>query len=365
MLAVYQQSRRNTIFSYQKQSDPDANEIASIIGAQNGASMKTRRKLIIALGTGAFAVPLISLAQQLGDPPRIGLLWLEGGNSAGHAAAFRDGLRAHGYVEGKNIRIVDHFLVDRYELLPEAAGNVVRQKVDVIICYGATALQAAGKATSTIPIIMVLSGDPVKLGVAASLSKPGGNVTGTSSISQELSGKRLELLKQVAPGINHLAVLLYAESAAEVRALRNYEAAARALNLEVHPVEIHTPGDIGSVIAGIAQMKVQAIAVVASTLLTANSQQVVAAVEKIRLPAIYPNTDFPHLGGLMAYGSNLSEGFRRVATYVDKILRGAKPGDLPIEQPTQVALVINMNAAKMLGLTMPRSLLLRADELIQ
>ena len=205
----------------------------------------------------------------------------------------------------------------------------------------------------------------MKLGVAASLSKPGGNVTGTSSISQELSGKRLELLKQVAPGINHLAVLLYAESAAEVRALRNYEAAARALNLEVHPVEIHTPGDIGSVIAGIAQMKVQAIAVVASTLLTANSQQVVAAVEKIRLPAIYPNTDFPHLGGLMAYGSNLSEGFRRVATYVDKILRGAKPGDLPIEQPTQVALVINMNAAKMLGLTMPRSLLLRADELIQ
>jgi putative ABC transport system substrate-binding protein len=327
--------------------------------------MNNRRKLIVAIGAGAFAGPLISLAQQSGNIPRIGLLWISGDNSSLYVAALRDGLRAQGYVEGKNIRIEDHSLVDRYELLPEAAGKLVSQKVDVIVCFGATALQAASKATSTIPIVMVLSGDPVKLGVAASLSRPGGNVTGTSSISQELSGKRLELLKEIVPGIRHLAVILYPDSAAEVRALRNYEAAARALNLEVHPVEVRTPGDIGPVIAGIAQMNVQAIAAVASTLLTANNKQVVAAVEKIRLPAIYANAEFCHSGGLMAYAANVSDGFRRAATYVDKILKGAKPGDLPIEQPTKVELVINLKAAKALGLAIPQSLLLRADEVIQ
>jgi putative ABC transport system substrate-binding protein len=333
--------------------------------------MNNRRKLIVALGVGAgagagaFAVPLSSFAQQSGNMPRIGLLWIVGGNSSPYVAALRDGLRAQGYVEGKNIRIEDQFLVDRYELLPEAAAKMVSQKVDVIVSYGATAIQMASKATSTIPIVMVLSGDPVKLGVAASLSRPGGNVTGTSSISQELSGKRLELLKEIVPGMRRLAVILFPESAAEVRSLRNYEAVARALNLEVRPVEVRTPGDIGPVIAGIAQMNVQAIAAVGSTLLTANSKQVVAAVEKIRLPAIYANVEFTHSGGLMAYAANLSDGFRRAATYVAKILKGTKPGDLPIEQPTKVELVINMKAVKTLGLTIPQSLLLRADEVIQ
>jgi putative ABC transport system substrate-binding protein len=326
--------------------------------------MNKRRKLIVALGAGAFAGPLTSLAQPSGNIPRIGLLWIEGDNSP-YKAAFRDGLRAQGYVEGKNIRIDDRSLVDRYELLPEAAARLVSQKVDVIVCYGSTAIKMASKATSTIPIVMVSGGDPVNLGFVASLARPGGNVTGTSSISQELGPKRLELLKEIVPGLRHLAVILYPESAAEVRQLKNYEAAARTLNLEAHPVEVRTRGDIGPAIAGIARMNVQAIAAVGSTLLTAYSKEVVAAVDKLRLPAIYSNVDFAHSGGLMAYASNLSDGFRRAAVYVDKILKGTKPGELAIEQPNKFELVINLKAAKALGLTIPQSLLLRADEVIE
>lgn len=328
--------------------------------------MNNRRKLIVALGAGASSLPFVSPAQQPGSLRRIGLLWIEGDpSSSRYVATLRDGLRAHGYVEGRNVHIDDRSLVARYELLGEAAARLVSQKVDIIICWGATALQAVSKATSTIPIVMVSSGDPVKLGVAASLSKPGGNVTGTSSLSQELSGKRLELLKEIVPAMRRLAVILYPDSAAEVRALKNYEAAARALNIEVHPVEIRTPGDIGPVIADIAQMNAQAIAAVSSTLLTANSKQVLAAVEKVRVPAIYANLEFARSGGLMAYAANLSDHFLRAATYVDKIFKGAKPGDLPIEQPTRVELVINLKTAKALGLTIPQSLTLRADEVIQ
>jgi len=328
--------------------------------------LNNRRILIVALGAGACGLPFPSGAQQAGTLRRIGLLWIESDpSSSRHVAAVRDGLRAHGYVEGKNVHIDDRSLVDRYDLLAEAAARLVAQKVDIIICWGATALQAASKATSTIPIVMVSSGDPVKLGVAASLSKPGGNVTGTASLSQELAGKSLELLKEIVPALRRLAVILYPDSAAEVRALTNYEAAARTLNIEVQPVEIRMPGDIGPAIADIAKMNVQAIAVVGSTLLAANSRQVVAAVEKVRLPAIYSNLEFPRSGGLMAYAANLSEHFLRAATYVDKIFKGAKPGDLPIEQPTRLELVINLKTANALGLTIPHSLTMRASEVIQ
>jgi putative ABC transport system substrate-binding protein len=317
------------------------------------------------LGAGAFAAPLAAFAQQAGSVPRIGLLWIAGNNSSQYAAALRDGLRAAGYVDGKNIRIDDRSLVDRYELLPEAAGRLVAERMDLIVCFGATAIQLASKATSTIPIVIVMSGDPVGAGVAASLSRPGRNVTGTSAISQELSGKRLELLRELAPGIRRLAVILYPESAAEQRSLKSYDAAARAVGLEVQPVEVHTPEDIDQAITGIGRMNVQAIAAVGSTLLTAYRKQVVAAIERTRLPAIYAGSDFARAGGLVSYAPNYAEGFRRTATYVDKILRGAKPGDIPIEQPTKVELVINLKAAKALGLAVPQSFLLRADELIQ
>ena len=327
--------------------------------------MNNRRRLIIVLGAGAVAGPMVCVAQPSANIPRIGLLWIAGDSSPQYIAALRDGLRAQGHVEGKSFRLDEQSLVDRYELLPEAAARLVSQKVDVIICYGATAIQLASKATSTIPIVMVMSGDPVRLGVAASLARPGGNVTGTSSINQDLNGKRLELLREIVPGLRRTAVILYPDSAAEVRSLKNYEAAAKALNLEVVPVEVRTAGDIGPVIAGIPRMGVQAIATVGSTLLTANGKQLVAAVERIRIPAVYSNSELVHSGGLMAYAASLSDGYRRAAIYADKILKGTKPGDLPIEQPTKFELIINLKAAKALGLTIAQSLLLRADHLVQ
>jgi len=323
-----------------------------------------RRQFIAALGAGALVSPLRLFAQSSGTIPRVGLLWIDPGGASPYVAAFREGLRAKGYVDGKNIRIEDRTLVDRYELLRGAAERLVSDKVDLIVCFGGTAIRAASKATSTIPIVMVMSGDPVKFGGVASLSRPGGNVTGTSSITQELSGKRLELLKQVVPGLRRVAVLLYPESTGEVNSLRSYEAAGRALHLEILPVEVRTPADIGPVIAGVGRLDVQAIALVGSSLLTANSKQIVAAVAAIRLPAMYANIEFALSGGLMAYAPDITEGFRHAATYIDKILKGAKPGELAIEQPTKVELVINTTAAKALGLTIPQSLLLRADRVV-
>ena len=205
----------------------------------------------------------------------------------------------------------------------------------------------------------------MKLGVAASLSRPGGNVTGTSVLSQDLSGKRLEVLREIVPGIRRIAVILYPQSAAEILSLRNYETAARAVNIDVRPVEIRAPGEISTTIADIARMDVQGIAVVGSSMFAANSKLVLAAMEKLRIPAMYANNDFPLAGGLVAYAANFLDHFRRAAYYVDRILKGTRPGDIPIEQPTKFELVINMKTARALGLKVPNSMLVRADKVIE
>ena len=326
----------------------------------------TRRAFLIALGAGVLAAPLASFAQQ--QPvkvPRIGLLWISSGSESSYLKPFREGLRVQGYVEGKNIHIEDRFLVDRYDRLPEAAGKLVSQKVDVIVSYGATATHAARKATSTIPIIMLGGGDPVKLGLVASLSKPGRNVTGITFFGYELSAKRLELLKDTVPGIRRVGVLLNPESGGGVLGFRNIEAAARVLNLELQPVEIRVPSEIDTVISGVARRDVKALVVVGSTMFVANRKQVVTAIAKIRLPAIYASNDYTDVGGLLSYGPSLPDQFRRAATYVDKILKGAKPGDLPVEQPTKFELVVNLKTAKALGIKIPDVILLRADKLIE
>ena len=327
--------------------------------------MITRRKLLVTSGLGLFATALGSVAQQQSVVPRIGFLWITSDSPSSYTEAFREGLQAQGYVEGRNIRIDERFLVDRYDRLPEAAQRLVSQKVDIIFSYGITATIAASKATSTIPIIMFMGADPVQLGIAKSLSRPGRNVTGIASINTEIAGKRLELLKEAVPGIRRIALVFNPGSSGDVAYRQSSEVAAQRLKLEVRTAEVRSPDEIETNIPAIAKLSVSAIAFAGSSLLNAHQKRVVTAVSKTRLPAVYASAGFAEAGGLMSYAADTAEGFRRAAYYVDKILKGGKPEDLPMEQPTQFELIVNVRAAKAIGLSIPQSILLRADKVIE
>jgi len=223
----------------------------------------------------------------------------------------------------------------------------------------------ARKATSTIPIVIVTGADPVKLGVVASLSNPGGNVTGVTFLHPQLDGKRLEILKEVVPSIRRVGVLLNPASATEAANIARWEAAAKKLNLDVQPVEIRLQSDIDRVISEVPQQKMDALGLVAGTMFVANRKQIVAAIAKTGLPAIYGSSDDTDVGGLISYGPNVSDGFQRAAGHVDKILKGAKPADIPFEQPTKFELAVNLKTARALQITIPPSILLRADEVIE
>jgi putative ABC transport system substrate-binding protein len=325
--------------------------------------MKRRQLLIAAGALAATRWPV--LAQSPVAMPRIGLLWIESGADSKILTAFREGLTAQGYSDGKNIRIEKQFLVDRYDRLAGSADSLVKSKVDVVVCYGATATLAASKATSTIPIVTVMGSDPVQLGVVASLSKPGGNVTGVTYLSAALHGKRLEILKEVVPRTRRVGIVFNPESATEVKSFLDWEAAARTLNLEAQRVEIRLQGDIDRVISDAPRQRLDALTVAASTMFVANRKQIVTAVAKTRLPAIYASAEDANAGGLMSYGPNVPDGFRRAAGYVAKILKGTKPADLPFEQPTRFQLTVNLKTAKKMGIAFPQSILLRADQVIE
>jgi putative tryptophan/tyrosine transport system substrate-binding protein len=317
--------------------------------------------------TLATLIALSAMPRMLRAQPKISviaLLWIEATRPSPYLVPLIEGLREHGYVPGRNVRIEERFLVEEYERLTEAAARLVAERPDLILVSGATAVTAARKATATIPIVMVGGGDPVKLGVVASLARPGGNVTGLTVLSGDLAGKRIELLREVLPTIKRLAVVLYPQSQAEIISLRNYEEAARAFGIEVRPVRVHASSEIGVTIAGIAKMELDAMAFVGSTLFRAYREQIVRAVGGTGLPAIYVDNFFTEVGGLLSYGPNMSDNFRRAAVYVDKILKGAKAADLPVEQPTRLELIVNLKAAKAQRVTIPRSVLLRADKVI-
>ncbi len=305
------------------------------------------------------------LAQNLVAMPRIGLLWIESSDDANLVDAFREGLSSHGFSDGRNIRIETHFLVDRYDRLAASAESLVKSKVDVVVSYGATAALAASKATSTIPIVILTGSDPVKLGLVASLSRPGGNATGVTFLSAALHGKRLEILKTVVPGIRRIGEVFNPDSATEAKSFLDWEAAARALNLEAQRVEIRLQSDIDRVIAELPRQRLDALSVAASTMFVANRRQIVAAIARTRLPAIYASVEDAEAGGLVSYGPDVRDGFRRAAGYVAKILKGARAGDLPFEQAARFQLAVNLRTARELGIVIPQSILLRADTRIE
>jgi putative tryptophan/tyrosine transport system substrate-binding protein len=323
-----------------------------------------RREFMTLLGGVAATWPLVARAQQPGKLPTIGFLGASTSSNWSHwTAALVQRLRELGWIEGRTIVIEYRWAEGRSDRFAEFAAEFVRLKVDVIFSVGSAAT-AAKQATSTIPIVFAMAGDPVGSGMVASLARPGGNVTGLSIQSSDLAGKRLELLREVIPTLRRLAILANVGNPASVLEMREAQAAARTLGLEVDLLEIRRAEDIAPTFEAL-KSGVQALYVCPDPLVNANHARINTLALGARLPTIHPFRDYLGAGGFMSYGANNADLFRRAGDYVDKILRGAKPADIPVEQPTKFELVINLTTAKALGLTVPESFLLRADEVIE
>ncbi|PYN82945.1 MAG: ABC transporter substrate-binding protein [Candidatus Rokuibacteriota bacterium] len=318
--------------------------------------------------TVSFILAPLAAAQQPTKLPRIGYIVLSPTSEtpSPERAAFLTGLRELGWIEGKTIAIEYRSAKWNVELLEDLAEDLVRMKVDVIVTAGGGApLRAAKQATSTIPIVMARSVDPVAEGLVATLARPGGNVTGVSFMIPELGSKRLELLKEIAPRVTRLAVLWNPATGGSDLELRATRAAASKLGVALKLMEVRNADDLVRVFAALEKERPDALTMFFDELTTGYRELVGDFAKKHRLPTVFGAKEFAEAGGLMSYAPNVPEAFRRAASYVDKILKGAKPGDLPIEQPTKFEFVINLKTAKALGLTIPQSLLVRADEVIQ
>jgi putative tryptophan/tyrosine transport system substrate-binding protein len=317
---------------------------------------------------GLLAAPLAAVGQQAGKIPRIGFLSPSSPSDSRNRfrlGALQQGLRELGYVEGQNISIEARWAEGKYERLPGLAAELVRLKVDVIVTYAPPAIQAAKEATATIPIVMGGVVEPVATGFVASLARPGGNITGLSLMAPELVGKQLEILKEVVPKVTRVAVLGNPANAGTTPQLRHAQDAARTLRLQLQPLQARGANEIDSAFAAMTKEGAGAVVVLVDAMFVDQRTHIADLAARRRLPSVYGLMDFVEAGGLMFYGANDAERFRRAAYLVDKILKGAKPAGLPIEQPTKFDLVINLKTAKALGLTIPQSLLQRADEIIQ
>jgi putative ABC transport system substrate-binding protein len=313
-----------------------------------------------------LAVAVIAEAQQATKIPQIG--YLEGGPLSAHTArmeAFRQGLRELGYEEGKNIVIEWRFGDGKVDRLSGLATELVGLKVAVIVTGGTGPTRAAKAATSIIPIVMAQDNDPVASGVVASLARPGGNITGLSNFAPELSSKRLEILREVVPNLSRVAVLGSSTGASYALVMKELELAAKVLGVKLQYLDILEPKDVESAFRAAAEGRADGVTTFASAMVVSQRAQIVELAAKNRLPGIYHNSQFAEAGGLMFYGVNVLDLDRRAAVYVDKILKGAKPADLPVEQPTKFELVINLKTAKQIGLTIPQSVLYRADKVIK
>jgi putative tryptophan/tyrosine transport system substrate-binding protein len=327
------------------------------------------RRTFLALVSGSLlAAPLAAEAQQAAKVARIGYLSPNQATSPHLREAFRQGLRDLGYVEGRNLVIEYRDAEGKVERVPALAAELVALKVDVIVASANLAALAAKQATTTLPIVFTAVGDPVTSGLVTSLSQPGGNVTGLCQLAPELVGKCLEQLKRAVPGVSRVAVLWPPGALPERMQkdmLKGAEVAGRPLGIRLQFVEARGPADFDRAFSEMTRARAGALTVLASAMFFGERRRLVELADKNRLPAVYPSREFVDAGGLMSYGSDLADMFRRAATYVDKILKGAKPADLPIEQPTKFEFVINLKTAKALGLTIPPSLLLRAHQVIE
>jgi len=322
--------------------------------------------IVVAFTISVLITLSASQAQHSGHVPRVGYL---GASSASLEAelvkAFREGLREHGYVEGQNIVIEYRWAEGNYQRFPALVADLVKLKVDLILTAGTPGTLAAKRATQTIPIVMAVTGDAVGTGLVSSLARPGGNVTGLTTMVPDLEGKRLEILREVLPKLVTVAVLLNTSNPLTAIEWEQTKTSATALGIQLQPIELQRPEDFKEAFARVARQRPDAITMVADRFQLAHRMQIVDFVAKTRAPAIYPYRDFVVAGGLMSYGPSYEDLFRRSATYVDKILRGAKPSDLPIEQPTKFEFVVNLKTAKTLGVPIPPSLLLRADHVFE
>jgi putative ABC transport system substrate-binding protein len=305
-------------------------------------------------------------AQQPRKVPRIGYLSvLSPSSDSSRLEAFRQGMRELGYVEGQNIAIESRYAEGKLDRLPDLAGELVRVKVDVIVVGGSTATRAAKNVTKLIPIVMAHGSDPVELGYVASLARPGGNITGLSHLAPELGGKRLELLRDMIAQLSRVAVLTDPGTQGHGPQIKELEVAARALGLQLRPAEVRAPNELESAFSAMTTGRASAFIGLQQPTLDRLRERIVDLAAKNRLPAMYPNSEYVETGGLMSYAADIVVMFRRTATYVDKILKGAKPSDLPVQQPTKFELVINLKAAKQIGLTIPPNVLARADKVIK
>jgi putative tryptophan/tyrosine transport system substrate-binding protein len=328
-----------------------------------------KNKIItLALSAMLFAPSVSADAQQPAKVPRIGNLGAgvgSGSSSSGRPEAFRQGLRELGYIEGKNIVIEWRSSEGKLDRLPALAAELVRFKVAIIVTGGGSSTRAAKEATSTIPIVMQQDNDPVGNGFVASLARPGGNITGLSTLAPELSGKRLELLKEIIPKLYRVAVLGTSTISGSAQMLKEVELAAATFGVKLQYLDVINPKDIETAFRAAGKGRADAVLTLTSIILLNHRTQVAELAVKSRLPAIYPQTEYTEVGGLMYYGANTLDLHRRAATYVDKILKGAKPADLPVEQPTKFEFIINLKAAKQIGLTIPPNVLARADKVIR
>ena len=323
-----------------------------------------RRAFIGGVAAAAALGPRAAYAQTLAKARRIGLLMTTTPAAAAHIiVAFADGLRELGHVEGKNVLFEYRWAAGDRERFAEMAADLVRQHVDVLVASSQAAALAAQRATRTIPIVMVNASDPVEAGLVASLVRPGGNVTGLSQqLTREIRAKQLQLLKEMLPKMSRIGVL---HSAATTVGLREYEAAGQTLEVRVQVVEVRNRNDLESAFAAMARERIDALLVPADPFLFTERQRVAELAREYRLAGMYSTREYAEAGGLMSYSARLSEQFRRAAIYVDKILRGASAGTLPVEAPSHYELVINLKTAKALGLTIPPALLQRADQVIE